>query len=158
MANKSYVLVQDFNAPYVVATGMAHKPSRIMIKKYRKGDIIEGELKTTGGKPTIVLVRGVIPIPVTMLRVVVTKEILSSANGAPTAKPQLNTATTINTVSAKKTNTRYLDSGIIGAILGIGAVYLAEKQGWIATAETKNKLYGAAVGAVLGMYFVYRKK
>jgi uncharacterized protein YqgC (DUF456 family) len=93
-----------------------------------------------------------------MLRVVVTKEILSSANGAPTAKPQLNTATTINTVSAKKTNTRYLDSGIIGAILGIGAVYLAEKQGWIATAETKNKLYGAAVGAVLGMYFVYRKK
>lgn len=152
---KSYVLVQDFKAPYVIATGMPHKPSKIMLKKYVKGEIITGELKTAKGKPVIVLVNGVIPIPITMLKEVVTKEIINGANGTQSTT-KINPSQSI--VIAKKTNTRYFDAGILGAILGVGAAYLAEKQGWIAQPDKKNKLYGAAIGAVLAMYLVYRKK
>jgi ABC-type enterobactin transport system permease subunit len=149
---KSYVLIQDFKAPYVVATGMAHQPTKILLKKYVKGQIVEGQIIISKGQPSILLVSGVIPIPVTVLREVVTKEIVqSNASGA-------GKGVTPNKVIIKKTNTRYLDAGIIGAILGAGAVYLAEKQNIIATPDKKYKLYGAVAGAVLGMYIVYRKK
>lgn len=151
---KAYVLIQDFNAPYVVATGMAHKPSKIMIKKYKKGEIIYGEMKTTNGKPSIVLVKGVIPIPATMLNEVITKTIsgVSGEKSTETKQTQNNKVVTI-----KKTNTRYMDAGIFGAVIGAISVYLFEKQGWLQP-NPKNKLYGALGGAVLGMYMVYRKK
>mgnify|MGYP006935489506 CR=1 FL=1 len=148
---KSYVLIQDFKAPYVVATGMAHKPSRIMLKKYAKGQIVEGQIIVSKGQPSILLVSGVIPIPVSVLREVVTKEIVQS-NATGDAK------VTPNKVVIKKTSTKYLDAGIIGAILGLGAVYLAEKQNLIAVPDKKYKLYGALAGAALGMYVIYRKK
>jgi hypothetical protein len=153
---RSYVLIQDFKAPYVIATGMPHKPSKIMMKKFVKGQIISGELKTANGKPSLVLVNGVIPVPVSMLNQVVTKEIVSNINGD--AKKIKQTLTNQPTVVVKKQNTRYLDAAIIGAVLGFAGVYLAEKQGWIAVAEKKNKMYGAIGGAILGMYFIYRKK
>lgn len=154
---KSYVLIQDFKAPYVIATGMPHKPSKIMLKKYVKGEIIEGELKTAKGKPVIVLINGVIPVPITVLKEVVTKEIVNSVNGnTATSTTKLNPNQP--TITTKKTSTRYFDAGILGAILGVGAAYLAEKQGLIAQPDKKNKLYGAAIGAVLAMYLVYRKK
>jgi hypothetical protein len=149
---KSYVLIQDFKAPYVVATGMAHKPSKIMLKKYVKGQIVEGQIIISKGQPSILLVAGIIPIPVSVLREVVTKEIAQS-NASGDGK-----SVTPNKVVIKKTNTRYLDAGIIGAILGAGAIYLAEKQNIIATPDKKYKLYGALAGAALGMYIVYRKK
>ena len=153
---KAYVLIQDFNAPYVVATGMAHKPSKIMIKKYRKGDIIYGEMKTTNGKPSIVLVNGVIPIPATMLNEVLTKTI-SGADGQKTAVTKNLDTSATKTVVVKKATSRYLDAGIIGAVVGGIAAFLIEKQNWI-PANPKNKLYGALVGAGLGMYMIYRKK
>jgi hypothetical protein len=159
---KSYVLIQDFRAPYVIATGMPHKPSKIMLKKFNKGEIINGELKTANGKPSFVLVNGVIPIPVTMLHEVITKEIVSSANGTGTITTSVSGTKKLSesptVVEVKKTNTRYLDSAILGAILGFGAVYLAEKKGWIPAEEKKNKMYGAIGGAILGMYLIYRKK
>jgi hypothetical protein len=147
---KTYVLTQDFKAPYVVATGMAHKPSKIMLRKYQKGEVIEGQLIISKGQPNIVLVSGVIPIPVSVLREVVTKEIVSNATGDVKQTP--------NKVTIKKTSTRYLDAGIVGAVAGIAAVYLAEKKGWIAVPDKKNKLFGAAIGAALAMYVIYRKK
>jgi len=149
---KSYVLIQDFKAPYVVATGMAHKPSRIMLKKYVKGQIVEGQIIVSKGQPSILLVAGIIPIPVSVLREVVTKEIVQS-NASGDGK-----GVSPNKVIIKKANTRYLDAGIIGAILGLGAVYLAEKQNLIAVPDKKYKLYGALAGAALGMYVIYRKK
>lgn len=152
---KAYVLIQDFNAPYVIATGMAHKPSKIMVKKYRKGDIVYGEMKTTNGKPSIVLIKGVIPIPATMLNEVLTKTI-SGADGAKANTKTLDTSAT-KTVVVKKPTSRYMDAGIIGAIFGGVAAFLIERQNWI-PANPKNKLYGALVGAGLGMYMVYRKK
>jgi len=153
---KSYVLIQDFKAPYVIATGMAHKPSKIMIKKYTKGEIINGELKNANGRPSFVLVSGVIPVPVTMLHEVITKEIVSDASGQK--RISANPNATSNVVTVKKQNTRFLDAAIVGAILGFGLIYLAEKKGWIKVEEKKNKMYGAIGGAVLAMYIIYRKK
>jgi len=153
---KSYVLIQDFKAPYVIATGMAHKPSKIMVKKYTKGEIINGELKNANGRPSFVLVSGVIPVPVTMLHEVITKEIVSDASGQK--RISANPNATSNVVTVKKQNTRFLDAAIVGAILGFGLIYLAEKKGWIKVEEKKNKMYGAIGGAVLAMYIIYRKK
>jgi len=153
---KSYVLIQDFKAPYVIATGMAHKPSKIMLKKYTKGEIINGELKNANGRPSFVLVSGVIPVPVTMLHEVITKEIVSDASGQK--RISANPNATSNVVTVKKQNTRFLDAAIVGAILGFGLIYLAEKKGWIKVEEKKNKMYGAIGGAVLAMYIIYRKK
>ena len=157
---KSYVLLQDFKAPYVIATGMPHKPSKIMLKRYKTGEIIDGELKLANGKPSFVLVNGVIPIPVTVLNSVVTKEIVSDAAGPKkiSANPNAPTSSGTNVVKVKKENTRFLDAGIIGAVLGFGAIYLAEKKGWIAVEDKKNKMYGAIGGALLAMYIIYRKK
>jgi uncharacterized membrane protein YeaQ/YmgE (transglycosylase-associated protein family) len=49
-----------------------------------------------------------------------------------------------------------MDAIIIGGIAGLGGIYLAGKQGWIAEIDKKHYLYGGLVGAVLGAYLVYR--
>jgi len=152
---KSYVFKQDFKAPYVVATGLPHRPTKIMLKKYKRGQIIQGQMVMAKGKPSVLLVSGVIPIPLTVIREVITKEILqSNASGTPTTTTNVSSAV----VLGKKSNTRYIDAAILGAILGLGAAYLAEKQNLLGQPDKKNKLYGAAIGAVLAMYFIYRKK
>jgi ABC-type enterobactin transport system permease subunit len=152
---KSYVFKQDFKAPYVVATGLPHRPTKIMLKKYKQGQIIQGQMVMAKGKPSVLLVSGVIPIPLTVIREVVTKEILqSNASGNPTTTTNLSSAVVVG----KKSNTRYIDAAILGAILGLGAAYLAEKQNLLGQPDKKNKLYGAAIGAVLAMYIIYRKK
>jgi len=152
---KSYVFKQDFKAPYVVATGLPHRPTKIMLKKYKRGQIIQGQMVMAKGKPSVLLVSGVIPIPLTVIREVITKEILqSNASGTPTTSTNVSSAV----VLGKKSNTRYIDAAILGAILGLGAAYLAEKQNLLGQPDKKNKLYGAAIGAVLAMYFIYRKK
>ena len=152
---KSYVFKQDFKAPYVVATGLPHRPTKIMLKKYKQGQIIQGQMVMANGKPSVLLVSGVIPIPLTVIKEVLTKEIVqSNASGTPTTTTNLSSAIVVG----KKSNTRYIDAAILGAILGLGAAYLAEKQNWIGQPDKKNKLYGAAIGAALAMYFIYRKK
>ena len=51
---------------------------------------------------------------------------------------------------------KYIDGILIGAVVGLGGVILAEKQGWITNIDKKNKIYGAIAGAVLGTYYIYR--
>ena len=50
---KSYVFKQDFKAPYVVATGLPHRPTKIMLKKYKRGQIIQGQMVMAKGKPSV---------------------------------------------------------------------------------------------------------
>jgi ABC-type enterobactin transport system permease subunit len=152
---KSYVFKQDFKAPYVVSTGLPHRPTKIMLKKYKRGQIIQGQMVMAKGKPSVLLVSGVIPIPLTVIREVITKEIVqSNASGTPTTTTNLSSAVVVG----KKSNTRYIDAAILGAILGLGAAYFLEKRNLLGQPDKKNKLYGAAIGAVLAMYFIYRKK
>lgn len=151
-------MTTDVKAPYVTGTGLAHNPTSIRLKRYRRGQIVKGELKHANNKPAFVLVDGVCVVPVTAVKELVTKEIIAGVDGETTTKETIE-----KTIGLTKNNTnpkvRYIDTMIIGSALGFGAAYLLEKQGYLESTEGRNyKLYGALAGAILAAYFVYRKK
>jgi hypothetical protein len=154
MAQKSYIITHDFNAPYVQVTGIPHKPQEVKAKRFRKGDIIRGELKHANNKPAFILVGEGCIVPLDVVRELTTKAVggtmptnISSFDGVPkTKKVSLPTNPKV----------RYADAMVIGAILGAVGVYVAEKQGLIGEPDKKYKLYGAIGGALLGAYIVYR--
>ena len=158
MALKSYIMISDVKAPYVTATGLAHNPSAIRLKKFRRGQIVKGEMKHANNKPAFVLVNGVCVVPVSAVKELVTKEIMAGVDASTTTKETIE-----KTIGLTKNNTnpkvRYVDAMIIGSVLGFGVAYLLEKQGYIESTEQRNyKVYGAVAGAALAAYLVYRKK
>lgn len=152
-----FVATQDFSTPYVIATGQPHRPTQICKKKFKQGDIITGEIKTANGKPSFVLHKGVMLIPLSCVKQVVVKDIIiSNLDGTPEIK-KTNPKVEVKVITPQSTkNKRYVDGILVGAIAGFGAVILAEKQGWITTIDKKNKMYGAIAGAVLGIYYINR--
>jgi hypothetical protein len=159
MALKSYIITHDVKSPYIVATGLPHNPQKVCLKLFRKGQIVKGELKHANNKPAFLLVNGVCVIGLDVVKELVTKEISSNASGLQNPTP---TKVIDKTIGLSKNNSnpqvRYIDAMIIGALVGVAGVYIAEKQGWIAEPDKKYKLYGAIGGAILGYYFMYRKK
>jgi uncharacterized membrane protein YraQ (UPF0718 family) len=152
---KAYILTQPYKAPYVVATGIPSNPQRIMMKSFRSGEMVKGELKHANNKPAFVLVGGTLVLPLSVLKEVTTKEVVSEASGSTTETSEQPTDS-VKKVPTKKL--RYIDAILIGGVLGFGAVYLAEKQGWITSPDNKNKMYGVLGGAVLGAYLVFRQE
>jgi len=150
MAQKSYIFTRDYKSPMVVATGMAHNPQAVKFKKFQKGEIVRGELKHANNKPAFLLVNGVCVVPLDIVKELVTKEVVSNASGGST-EPKVKKVKV-----ATNPKVRYADAMILGAIVGIVGVYVAEKQGWIAEPDRKYKLYGALGGAALAAYVVYR--
>lgn len=153
-----FVATQDFVTPYVVSTGQPHNPTKICKKKFRKGDIITGEVKTVKGKPSFVLHKGVMVIPFSCIKQVITKDIvISNLDGTSDDVTKANPKVEMRVIkTAEQKNKRYIDGVLVGAVAGFGAVILAEKQGWITTIDKKNKVYGAVIGAILGVYYVNR--
>lgn len=151
MALKSYIVTQDFKSPVVRVTGVPHKPQEIRFKRFRKGEIIKGELKHANNEPAFILVGGACVVPLNVVKELVTKEIVSNAEGTEEKPP-------IKITPKAGPRMKYLDAVIVGSLLGVGGAYLAEKQGWIAMPDKKNKIYGALIGAAVGLYFVYRFK
>jgi hypothetical protein len=152
MAQKSYIFTHDFKAPYVTATGMPHNPQAIKFKRFQKGEIVRGELKHANNKPAFLLVNGVCVVPLDIVKELVTKAVSNADGGGssfPDSKPKVVKVPTNPKV-------RYADAMIIGAIVGVVGVYIAEKQGWIAEPDKKYKLYGALIGAAGAAYIVYR--
>ena len=150
MAQKSYIFTHDFKAPYVTATGMPHNPQAIKFKRFQKGQIARGELKHANNKPAFLLVNGVCVVPLDIVKELVTKAVSNADGSAPVSdKPKVVKVPTNPKV-------RYADAMIIGAIVGVVGVYVAEKQGWIAEPDKKYKLYGALIGAAGAAYIVYR--
>lgn len=149
---KSYVLTRNFSGPYVVQTGQPHRPTQIKLKKFTAGQIINGELKHANGRPAFVLVYGVIPVPLVVLKAVVTKEITQTTSNADGGGSQ--TVKKVDVITNPKV--KYIDAGLIGAIVGLGAVLYAEKKTWIATPTKENKIAGAVIGAAIGAYITYR--
>jgi hypothetical protein len=156
MAIKSYLITANVKSPYVQVTGMAHKPQAIRFKQFRKGEIVKGEMKHANNKPAFLLVDGCCVVPLSVIREVVTKEVTSDVTG--TDKPASESPSTMSKLIAKTPAINYVDSAIIGGLIGLGAVYLAEKQGWIAVVDKKNKLYGALIGSAIALYGYYRFK
>jgi hypothetical protein len=153
MSQKNYVITQDFKSPYVVSTQHPKNPTKIMFAKFKKGQIIKGELKHSQGVPSFILFKDMVVVPLDFVKSVVTKEVVLSADGD--SKPL---------IEVKKTNNpkvKYLDGAIIGALIGLAGAYYAEKRGWLTPSEEnpmQNKLIGLAVGALAGAYATFRLK
>lgn len=167
MALKSYVLTQDFATPYVVATGMAHNPQQIKVKKFRKGDIVKGELKHANNQPAFVLVQGTLVVPLEVIKELVTKAIID--NDTPPIDVEIVEKDTEDiVVKDKKSITmplkssdpkvNYIDSMIIGGLVGLGGMYLVKRQNWIEEFDKKYYLYASIVGALAGAYIIYRTR
>lgn len=154
-----FVATKDFKTPYVVATGQPHKPTQIKLKKFRKGEIITGEIKTSKGKPSFILHKGVMMIPLNSVKQVITKDIQIGADGVKDDISKTNPKVEVKVLKASDEKKKsYIDGIVIGGLLGFGGVILAEKKGWIAVVDKKNRLIGAVVGAVIGCYVAYRFK
>ncbi len=151
MAIKSYVITQPCSSPIVRITGIPQRPQEIRIKKFMKGEVIKGELKHANDKPAFILVAGCMVVPVSCVKELVTKDVVSSLVGD---NPQVPKAI----APSKNPKVRYVDAVILGSLVGVAAVFGAEKQGWIEQPDKKNKLYGAAAGAALFLYLVWRVK
>jgi len=152
MKEKPYIVTRDFQAPYVVATGIMHKPQRVEYKKFRKGQIIKGVMKFSNGKPAFVLVGGVLPVEIGCLADITTNEIVvSNVEGPTDQKPLKDKVTNLNP------KVKFIDAMLIGALVGAVGIHLAEKKGLIKTPDEKNKIYGAIVGGLLAWYIVYRQ-
>jgi hypothetical protein len=148
---KTYILSQTVKTPFVVNTNMPHKPQAIKFKTFKAGETVTGKLQMKNGKPSFLLVNNTLVIPITALKEVITKDIITSNVDGKAVKEGLE-----KKLKNGNPKTKYADAAIIGAILGAGAVFLAEKKQWISVPSQKNKLIGAAAGALLLLYAVYR--
>lgn len=157
---KSYILTKDFSSPYVVSTGLAHKPTQIKLKKFRRGEIINGEMKHANNQPAFVLVGGTLMIPLAVIREVVTKEINSGADGSGSETKEAQKAQDRKpALVVTQGKLKGIDAMLIGAVVGVVGVVIAEKQTWLAPSPShKNKLIGGFVGAIAGLYLSYRLK
>ena len=156
MAIKSYIVTQNFKSPYVQVTGRPDRPQAIKFKQFRRGDIVKGELKHANNQPAFVLAEGTLVLPLEVVKELVTKEIVSYASGS--TESQLPKASEVVKLSTNP-KVQYIDAALIGAIIGFGGVYFAEKKNWLPVdADKRMKIYGALVGAALGAYLVYRFK
>jgi len=157
--NKAYIVKESFKAPFVVATGIAHKPQRVEYKPFKKGQIIRGEMKYNNGKPAFVLVGGIVPVECKYISELSAKDI-NTGSSEQTSNATGTGNDPKNQVEIKSSNPRikYIDAMLVGALVGAIGVHFAEKKGYIPNPDQKNKLYGALAGALLAWYVVYRQQ
>jgi hypothetical protein len=157
MAKRAYVFKYNYAAPYAVPTGLPHNPTALKTAKFRKGEIVNAELKHHNNKPSILLYDGVIPIPLDAVRQVLTKEITMSADGGKTEVVDTD-GIPEKKIKVNKENKklRIIDKAILGALLGFGGVYYAEKKGYITEPKMQYRIAGALVFGSLFAYVAYR--
>lgn len=144
----SFIITKLVRTPFVVDSNLPHKPRQVKYKQFKPGDMITGVLHmTAAGKPDFVLVSKRLVIPATCVRELVTQEVVSNADG----KEQMK-----KFIQKGDSSVKYADAAILGAIIGIAAVWVAEKKQWISMPSPKNKIIGGVVGAGLLAYVVYR--
>jgi len=151
MTKQSFVIVRDCKLPSVnVNNTNPHRPNQISWRKYRKGMIIHGEIKHENNKPAFIMSEGIV-VPLYCAKAIITKEIVSSATGQEVAD-----AKNKEVIKEATTKVRYLDSAIVGAVVGCAIVWFANKKQWIKVPQKEHYLYGALGGALLGAYIIYR--
>ena len=165
MRNKrtqTYIVTKPFETPEVYNTGSSHQQAQVGFKRFRKGEIIRGELKTSNGKPAFVLVGRMTIVPLGNIKKLVTKSIvrkgsaMSGVDGEKHREYHKPTLSEKYTAKSNVTKIKYLDAVLIGGAVGGLGFWLAEKKGFITSTNPKNKLYAAIGGAVLTFYAVYR--
>jgi hypothetical protein len=151
---KTYTLIADFKAPCVINTPGNNRQAKIKYKTFRRGELVNGVMQYNNGRPTIILVKGIIPIEAKYLKEVVAKEIVVSNASGNETKPKASIDNMVSDHPNPKV--KYLDALLVGAVVGVLAVHFAEKKGYIEVPDKKYKLYGALGGGLLAMYIVYR--
>jgi len=154
-----YIVIKDFKTP-VVYSGGAHPKMQSEVKyiTFKKGSVIDGKLKTkSNGEPDFIIHKGSIVIPIAAVKELAIKEVVSNVSGEDTPLPIEK-----RIIPESKSKVKYIDSAIIGGLIGLGVVWIAEKKGWLVEQEEskipyQNKLIGIGVGALLGSYYTYRK-
>lgn len=154
MAQKTYIFTHDCKAPYVEITGKPHMPQEIKFLKFRRGDQVSGELKHSNNKPAFILGPKNAIIPMDCVKELVTKAVVGDTPSM--AASSFDASTQAKKAVPTNPKVRYIDAMLLGAVVGLVAVVVAEKQGWIAEPDTKYKWYGAGLGAVAAGYIVYR--
>lgn len=155
---KTYIITKDVDVPVVASGGSAHKQAQVRMRRFRKGQLVQGELKHSNNEPSFILVGRMMVIPVECVKEIQGKDVTSKFSGT-TEAPASSTAPKQPVVQTKQaSNVKYMDALLIGAVIGFGAIYFAEKKGWLVSEDSKMKLYGAIGGGLLGMYLVYRNK
>jgi len=152
---KTYVITKDVKVPIVVNSGQAHRPAQVRYKVYRKGEMVQGELKHSDNKPAFVLVGNMGVIPLNCIQEVSSSPITSGFDGGATTETE--EAKKVVTVQTNP-KVKYGDAMIIGALVGFLGVHFAQKYNYIPAEDNKFKLYGALGGGLLGMYLVYRNQ
>lgn len=151
---KTYIITKDIKVPIVVSQGQAHKPAQIRYKLYRKGEMVQGELKHANNKPSFVLVGSMGVIPLNCVQEVSSTPISSGVDGTTTETGEAKKVVAVQT----NPKVKYGDAMIIGALVGFLGVHFAQKYNYIPAEDNKLKLYGAVGGGLLGMYLVYRNQ
>ena len=154
MAQKTYIFTHDCKAPYVEVTGIPHKPQDIKFLKFRRGDQVRGEMKHANNKPAFILGPKNAIIPIDVVKELVTKAVVGDTQTM--AASSFDASTQAKKTVPSNPKVRYIDAMLLGAVVGLVAVIVAEKQGWIAEPDSKYKWYGAGLGAVAAGYIVYR--
>ncbi len=156
MALKSYVITQSCRAPIVTATGHGARPQKITFKLFNKGSIVKGELKHANNQPAFVLVNGVYVIGLNCVKELMTKEIVTGADGKTTVQDKTITAPPTKKDTMPKV--KIADAVVLGLVVGGLGVYIAEKKGLIESTDNMYKIYGAIGCSALFGYIAYRLK
>jgi hypothetical protein len=154
MAQKTYIFTHDCKAPYVEVTGIPHRPQDIKFLKFKRGDQVRGEMKHANNKPAFILGPKNAIIPIDVVKELVTKAVVGDTQTM--AASSFDASTQAKKTVPSNPKVRYIDAMLLGAVVGLVAVIIAEKQGWIAEPDSKYKWYGAGLGAAAAGYIVYR--
>lgn len=154
-----FIVIKTFKSPLVYSGGSHPKlQAQVRYITFKKGSVIDGTVKNkANGEADYIIHKGSIVVPLAAVKELVTKAVVSNADGTSNEQQ-----TTKKIIPENKSKVRYIDSAIIGGIIGFAAVWFAEKKGWLVEKEDEkiphqNKLMGIVVGGLLGAYYTYRK-
>lgn len=155
-----FIVIKPFKSPYVTNTGAHPKlQNEVKYMQFKRGAIIDGVVKyDTKGNPDFILYKGVIVVPINVVKKLETKEIISNAEGDKSSQDKPKS----KIIKESNSKVNYIDNAIIGGVIGALLVVFAEKRGWIVEpVESKiphqYKLIGVGLGALAGAYYTYRK-
>ena len=133
-----YIVIRDFKSP-VVYSGGSHPKLQAQVKymSFKKGSVLDGVLKTDkNGDPSYIIYKGSVVVPISAVRELTTKpvEVNRSAEGSTESakKPTV--------ITESKNKLKYIDSAIFGALIGLAAVVIGQKKGWIPEESPENKV------------------
>ncbi len=144
-------MTKTVKTPYVINTPFPHKPTAIKYKEFKEGQTVKGVIQYRGGKPAYIVVKRVFIIPINAVKELVTREVETSDNFTGNAKQSLETFAKTGNPKIK-----YMDAALAGAVVGLAAVWFAQKKNWLTPPDKKNYGYGALGGAAIFTYIVYR--